>query len=150
MLKESRENVKSSHKEDRFTALGLTTASGELVMVIVIFLAKEMTFVHYMGHDVRAIVPFSTKQSPLNGTQDLAEPFQEHQHVCSGVRKSLLLSLAQKKEVASVILREAFKRLEDLGVYNRTEGRTPIDLFDAHDSRLQCDILRYVNDDAHL
>ena len=36
--------MKSSHKDGRFTAIGLTAANGEPVMAIVIFAAKELTF----------------------------------------------------------------------------------------------------------
>jgi hypothetical protein len=39
--KGTRANIKSSHKERRFTVIGLTVASGEAVMCIVIFAAER-------------------------------------------------------------------------------------------------------------
>ena len=50
--KGSRVNQKSSHKYGRFTAIGITTASGDPVMAIIIFSAMELKFVQRMGHDV--------------------------------------------------------------------------------------------------
>ena len=42
------------------------------------------------------------------------------------------------------------KRLDDIGVYERTSKRTQMGLFDVHDSRLQVIFLYYINDPAHL
>jgi hypothetical protein len=47
-------------------------------------------------------------------------------------------------------LKDALKRLDGLGIYERELGGCiPFLLLDAHDSRLQVPFLRYVNDDAH-
>ena len=50
--KGTRANIKSSHATGRFTAIGLTAASGDPVMAIVIFAAKELSFIQRMGHDI--------------------------------------------------------------------------------------------------
>ena len=52
--KGTRANVKSSHKDGCFTLIGLTSASGEPVMAIIIMLAEELTFEQRMGSDIRA------------------------------------------------------------------------------------------------
>ena len=51
--KGTRTNIKSSHKDGRFTAIGLTAANSDPVMVIIIFAALELSFIQRMGHDVR-------------------------------------------------------------------------------------------------
>ena len=56
----------------------------------------------------------------------------------------------QKGCISSDILTAAFKRLDDLGVYQRKNDLKPFALFDAHDSRLQVPLLRYINCLLHL
>ena len=51
--KGSRANQKSSHNTGRFTAIGLTAATGEPVIAIIIFSGKEMVFLQRMEYDVR-------------------------------------------------------------------------------------------------
>ena len=53
----TRANVKSSYKDDRMTAIGLTAASGDSVITIIIFTTKELTFDQRMGHDI--CIPFN-------------------------------------------------------------------------------------------
>ena len=55
--KGSRANIKASHKDGRFTLIGLTAATGDPVMCIVIFAAEELTFEQRMGIDI--CVPFN-------------------------------------------------------------------------------------------
>ena len=51
--KGTRANIKSSHKDGRFSAIGLTAAAtDDPVMVIIIFAAMELSFVQRMGHDI--------------------------------------------------------------------------------------------------
>ena len=59
--KGTRANIKSSHKNGRFTVIGLTAASGDAVMCIVIFAAEELTFAQRMGYDIRA--PYDDSKS---------------------------------------------------------------------------------------
>ena len=51
--KGTRGNVKSSHTDGRFTLIGLTAASGDAVMAIMIFTGEELSFEQRMGHDIR-------------------------------------------------------------------------------------------------
>jgi hypothetical protein len=47
-------NIKSSTNDRRFTLIGLTAASGEAVMCIIIFAAEELSYGQRMGHDIQA------------------------------------------------------------------------------------------------
>jgi hypothetical protein len=59
-----------------------------------------------------------------------------------------LIACSPKGSITSEILREAFERLDTLGLYDRVPGGPiPLVLFDAHDSRLQVPFLRYVDDE---
>ena len=51
--KNTRANIKSSHADGRFTLIGLTAASGDVVMCIIIFAGEELSFEQRMGHDIR-------------------------------------------------------------------------------------------------
>ena len=59
--KGSRANIKSSHKDGRFTLIGLTAATGDPVMCIMIFSAEELMFEQRMGSDIR--VPFDNTKT---------------------------------------------------------------------------------------
>ena len=146
--KGSRANQKSSHTDGRFTAIGITAASGEPVMAIIIFSAMELNFVQRMGHDVRATYD-ETKSVSENSGPEKAFPGAP---VCifRGKDVPAIVTCTKKGGITSGILRAAFKRMDDIGLYDRTEGRTPMALFDAHDSRLQVEFLQYVNNPAHL
>ena len=52
--KGTRANIKSIYKNTRFTVIGLTAASGDTVMCIIFFAAKDLTFEQPMGFDIRA------------------------------------------------------------------------------------------------
>ena len=60
-----------------------------------------------------------------------------------------LMTCTSKGSITSDILTAAFKRLDDLGVYQRTNDFKPFALLDAHDSRLQIPFLRYINTLPH-
>jgi len=68
----------------------------------------------------------------------------------SGKEVPALIVCTTKDSITSEILKEDFKRLDDLNVYPRTASLTPMALFDAHDRRLQVPFLRYVKNPEHL
>jgi hypothetical protein len=45
-------NIKSGTNGGRFTVIGFTAASGEAMMCIIIFAAKELSYGQRMGHDI--------------------------------------------------------------------------------------------------
>ena len=59
--KGSRTYSNASHKDGRFTLIGLTAATGSPVMCICIFSAEELSFEQQMGHDIT--VPFDATKS---------------------------------------------------------------------------------------
>ena len=59
--KGSRANIKSSHKDGRFTLIGLTAATGDPVMCIIIFAAEELSFEQRMGSDI--CIPFDNTKN---------------------------------------------------------------------------------------
>ena len=61
----------------------------------------------------------------------------------------VLITSTPKGSITSSILRVAFKRLDELGIYKHTPHLRPFALFDVHDSHLQVPFLEYVNDDSH-
>ena len=146
--KNTRANIKSSHTNGRFTLIGLTAASGDPVMCIMIFAGEELTFEQRMGDDIRVAYDAakSVTQNSGRGKRFPGAP------TCFFRGKTIppLVTCSKKGCITSEILMTALKRLDDLGVYKRTETLTPMGLFDAHDSRLQVPFLRYINDESHL
>ena len=146
--KGTRANVKNSHKDSRFTAIGITAASGEPVMAIIIFAAEELTFEQRMGHDIR--IPYD-KNGSVSENSGAGKVFPGGP--CCTFRGKLipaLVTCSKKGSITSDILKAAFERLDELGIFERTASLKPFALFDAHDSRLQVPFLKYINDPLHL
>ena len=145
--KGTRGNIKSSHTDGRFTLIGLTAASGDAVMAIIIFAGEELSFEQRMGHDIR--VPFDTTKSVTENSGP-GKTFPGAP-TCSFRGKAIpaLIACSKKGSITSDILKSAFERLDQLGVYERRPNLKPMALFDAHDSRLQVPFLRYVNNPQH-
>jgi len=145
--KGTRANIKSSHADGRFTAIGLTAASGDPVMAIVIFATKELSFIQRMGHDI--MVDYDNTVS-VTENSGVGKSFPGGPTcLFRGKEIPALITCSPKGSISSSILRTAFERLDDLGVYERTPTLRPFALFDAHDSRLQVPFLRYINDPLH-
>ena len=141
--KGTRGNVKSSHTDGRFTLIGLTAASGDAVMAIMIFTGEELSFEQRMGHDIR--VEFDENKT-ITDNSGPGKTFPGGP-TCLFRGKTIpaLICCTKKGSITSEILRTALERLDELGVYERTPDRKPMALFDAHDSRLQIPLLRYIN-----
>lgn len=145
--KRTRAELKSSTKTSRWTSIGLTAATGEPVMSVIIFAAEKIDARIKLGFDLRA-------ENPYDENLDW-----EHQKgpgkafpgapTCTFRGKKIppLVTCTPSGSITSEILQKVFKRLDDLGVYERVEGGpSPCGLFDAHDSRLQLPFLRYINE----
>jgi len=143
----TRAELKSSTNSSRWTLIGLTAATGDPVMCIIIFTGKEIDINTRLGFDHRADVPFDkTKTHREQKGPGKAFPGAP---TCTfrGKEVPALVTCTPTGSINSDILMKAFKRLDDLGVYERNEGGPiPCALFDAHDSRLQLPVLRYVNE----
>jgi hypothetical protein len=141
-------NIESSTNGRKFTLIRLTAASGEAVMCIIIFAAKELSYGQRMGHDIQAEynIEVSVRDNSGPGKAFPGAP------TCQFWGKDVpaLIACSPKGSITSNILKEALKRLDGLGIYERKPGgRNPFLLLDAHDSWLQVPFLKYVNDSAH-
>ena len=139
-------NLESSKATNRFTVIGLTAATGDPVMCIVIIAGKELTLHDALGYDHQAEsafdpnIPFEDNIGPGKAFPNLPS--------CEFRGKTVpgFLAMTPKGSITSDILAASLKRLDDLGVYERTEnGPTPMVLLDGHESRLQLPFLEYVN-----
>jgi hypothetical protein len=140
----------SSKASGRFTLMGLTAASGDPVMCIVIMAGKELGIAEALGYDHQAETPYDT-------TKDLGENCGKGKALpglptCNFRGKEIpaLLVATPKGSMTSEILKTALKVIDDLGIYERTEGGpVPMCIFDGHESRLQLPFLQYVNQQKH-
>lgn len=138
--------LNSSKATNRFTVMGLTAATGDPVMCIVIMSGHELGVADSLGFDHQARYPYdSTKSLEENRGKDKALPGLPS---CFFRGKEIpgLLACTPKGSMTSEILQQIHKRLDDLNVFPRTPiGPTPMVLYDGHDSRLQVEFLSYVN-----
>ena len=118
------------------------------VMAIDIFAAKDLMFVQCMGHDVRA--PYD-EDKDVTGNSGPGKAFPGAPK-CLFCRREVpaLITCFSKGSIKSKNLAETFKRIDNLGIYDMYEGSKPMDLFDAHNSRLYPPFLWYVNNPSHL
>jgi len=146
--KNSLPKLTGSNVDARFTAIGLTAASGDPVMCVIIFAAEELTFSQQMGHDIR--IPFddnkSVKENSGKGKTFPGSP----KCYFRGKEVEAFVTCTPKGSVTSDILKQVFERLDNMGMYERVDGRVPMALFDAHDLRLQVPFLQYINDKNHI
>ena len=117
-------------------------------MCIIIFAAEELTFDQRIGSDIR--VPFDDAKTIKENSGGVGKRFPGGPScMFRGVLVPALMTCTSKGSITSDILTAAFKRLDDLGVYQRTSNLKPFALFNAHDSRLQVPFLRYINTPPH-
>ncbi|CAJ1940936.1 unnamed protein product [Cylindrotheca closterium] len=136
----------STKASGRFTVMGLTAASGDPVMCIVIIAGKELAFEDYTGFDHQS-------EAIYDGTKTIEENYGPGKAlpglpVCVFRGKEVpgMVAVSPKGSMTSEILKKALETLDKLGVYPRTlHGPTPMCLFDGHDSRLQVPFLEYIN-----
>ena len=142
-------NISSSHADSRVTVIGLTAATGDPVMCVIIFAAEELSYEQRFGHDLRA--PFNDKGSLRDNTGPGKTYPGPPRCVFRGKEVPAFVGMSPKGSITSELLKQIFQRLDDLGVYKRSpNGPIPFGLFDAHDSRLQLPFLRYINEESHL
>ena len=119
--KGSRANIKLSHKDERFTLIELTTATGDPVMCIIIFSAEELTFEQRTDSDIR--VPFDDAKTIKENSGGIGKRFPGGPScMFRGVLVPALVTCTSKGSITSDILTAAFKRLDALGVYQRTSN----------------------------
>ena len=138
--------LESSKSSGRFTVIGLTAATGDPVMCIVIMAGNEVGVAEALGFDHRANTKYdSSKTLEENRGPGKALPGLPTCRFC-GKDVPGLLCHTPKGSVTSTILQKILERLDNLNVYPRTrDGPTPMLLLDGHDSRLQVEFLSYVN-----
>ena len=138
----------SSKASGRFTVIGLTAATGEPVMCVVIMAAQELGIADAMGFDYLADSQYDTQKTlEENSGPGKALPGLP---TCTFHGKTIpaLLAHTKKGSITSEILTKILKRLDELDVFERTaDGPTPMLLLDGHDSQLQLEFLEYVNKD---
>jgi hypothetical protein len=99
-------NIKSSTNGGRFTLIGLTAASGDAVMCIIIFAAEELSYGQRMGHDIKA-------DCNIEGSvRDNSGPGKAGAPTCQFWGKDVpaLIACSPKGSITSDILKEILKR----------------------------------------
>jgi hypothetical protein len=124
----TRSNIKNTTNGRRFTVIGLIAASGDPIMHIVIFAAKELSYEQWMGHDI---------WTEFHGERSFGENSGPTCYL-GGNDVPALITCSPKGSITSEILREAFQLLDSLGMYEHIPAGGPIRfaLLDAHKADL--------------
>ena len=115
--------------------MGLTAATGDTVMCIVIMAGKEWGVAEALGFDHQASIPYDkNKTFEENCGPGKALPGLPHCVFC-GKEIPALFAIKPKDSMTSDILKEVLINLDKLEIYKHTEnGPRPMCIFDGHDS----------------
>jgi hypothetical protein len=69
--------------------------------------------------------------------------------IFNGKEIPCMVELSPGGGMTGKILTNIFKTLDELQVFERTNGKRPFILLDGHATRFDCEFLNYVNDDQH-
>ena len=142
----TRINLLSSKASGCFTLIGMTAATGELLLCICILAAKILSVTYIKGFDYRASIPYeSSKTMDENMGEGKAHPVFPVYNFRGGVIPGLM-RMSPKGPISSEILTKALKYLDQLNVFERRQDfPTPFGLLDVHGSRLQLPFLVCIN-----
>lgn len=134
---------KNSH---RFTVFAITAGTGEIVMYVIIFAAKQMSFISRFGLDLRSETKYD-KDKPLEEQVGAGMPFPgAPKTTFRGVEMEAFITHNESGSMTGDILAQVLQRIDGSGIYSRTEhGPRPFFLVDAHGSRLTYQVLKYAN-----
>ncbi len=138
-----------------FTVLCFTAATGEAVMCAIILKSEQdISKIHFswrFGIDIRKNVRTGKNEAEtfeLNCGEGLA---MEGGPECrfNGVTIPCFIGASPKASITSEMLAKMLECLDDLELFDRSDGRKPFLLCDGHHSRLELPFLNYINDKAH-
>jgi hypothetical protein len=148
-IKGGRPQQRSATKDGHFTVLGFTAATGEPVMCAIIFAAKELDpswvlgldlFVPWIGEDNNDISANTGKgkrypQGPVCNINGKIVPTFCGCHESGSITAGLLVKMLQT--------------MDNIGVFDRSDGVSPFLILDGHGSRFDLTFLEYINTPAH-
>jgi hypothetical protein len=67
----------------------------------------------------------------------------------NGIKIPCFVGSSPKASITSKMLMEMLKLLDDLNVYDRSNGKLPVLILDGHHSRMKLPFLKYINDSDH-
>ena len=115
--KGTRANIKISHNNGRLTVIGLTAASGDAIMCIIIFATEELTFTQGMGYDIRA--PYNDSKS-ITENSGSGKAFSGAP-TCFFLGKKISALIAMSPKGSITLKKRAFEKLDELQIYERIE-----------------------------
>ena len=153
----------TARRDKHFTVLGLTLASGEPLMCVVLIQGKRHDVAVEAGildeklnsfvGDIEIDRPFDILMKNFGIDDDGNEKVLPGGPTCKykGVDVPCFVRFTEGGGMSGKVLKEIFMTLDALKIFeqDRKEGRIPFMLLDGHQSRFDIDFLKYINDDAH-
>ena len=143
---DARPQIKAATKDSHFTVLGFTAATGEPVMCAIIFSAKEMCASWVLGFNASApwVGDDNDRRANIGGL-DKRYPQGPVCHF-NGKTVPTFCCCSENGSITSELLVEMLRAIDNVGVFDRSDGIHPFLLLDGHGSRFELPFLRYVND----
>jgi hypothetical protein len=137
--------IRAETKDSHFTVLGFTAASRETVMCAVIFSAKSLCSEWVIGFNALAPWIGANDNDDMNaGRVDKRFPMGP---VCTfnGIEVPTLCCLSGSGSITAHLLVQMLKTLDELNVFDCSDGIPPFLLLDGHGSCFDLEFLEYIN-----
>lgn len=143
-----RPQQRSNTKDAHFTVLGFTAASGEAIMCAIIFAAKEMDPLLVHGLD-----PFTEWEGGEFDIERNTGRGKRHPEgpecVFKGISVPCFCGCSESGSITSQLLAAMLKFMDDLNLFDRSDGVPPFLLLDGHGSRFELPFLEYITCKDH-
>jgi hypothetical protein len=141
----ARPQIRAATKDSHFTVLGFTAANGQPVMCSVIFSAKSLCEEWVIGFNASA--PWIGADDDVDGNTGGVDKRFPMGPVCTfnGIDVPTLCCCSENGSITAHLLVQMLKTMDELKVFDRSDGIPPFLLLDGHGSRFDLEFLEYVN-----
>ena len=142
-------------KDKHFTVMGFTNLAGEPILCVILITGKEDNFLVRTGIvDDDEVEVIGTPDDPdfvLKNTGEGKKFPGGPSCMYKGKEIPAFVEFSESGGMTGKMFVNVLKHLDELGIYDndRKQGYTPMLLVDGHDSRLDLDFLRYINENEH-
>jgi hypothetical protein len=141
----ARPQIRAATRDSHFTVLGFTAANGEPVMCAVIFSAKSLCEEWVIGFNASA--PWIGADDDVDANTGGVDKRFPMGPVCTfnGIEVPTLCCCSENGSITAHLLVQMLKTIDELNVFDRSDGIPPFLLLDGHGSRFDLEFLEYVN-----
>jgi hypothetical protein len=157
VAKDMHPQVRNSFKDNRFTVLGFTAADGRAVMCAIVIAASKLKVTDVTGFNPLSNDAEDVSSNDMKVLEDEIEHMKdEHTNgvyrifpfgpTCSfnGSKVPTFVTCSKNGSITSQLLTNMLSKMDDLDLFDRTDGVNPFLLCDGHVSRFEDPFLEYM------